>query len=155
MSFTWFKNAMATSCLFSCQCTLNCTEIMCEMEKDDAEDSLEPIFPNQIFSFKLTWKIYETIKNYPWVTLQFVFCMSFLGVARSLKTLKVLFFVCLFISATYILFFLWYCIRSYPIPFLNPKLLGDVVLAIDPGVDARKWNIVTSKVNDALHDRGH
>lgn len=75
--------------------------------------------------------------------------------APSLEISDTVFFVGLFISIAYILFLFWYTHKNYPVPFPNPNLLGNIVLAVDPGVDARKWNIVTSKVNDALRDRGH
>lgn len=65
------------------------------------------------------------------------------------------FLICQFISMVYTLFLLWYTHINYSIPFPNTELLGDVVLAVNQGADARKWDIVTSKVNNSHYDHGY
>ena len=65
------------------------------------------------------------------------------------------FLICQFISMVYTLLLLWYTHINYSIPFPNTELLGDVVLAVNQGADARKWDIVTSKVNNSLYDHGY
>ncbi|CAR27517.1 ZYRO0D00352p [Zygosaccharomyces rouxii] len=129
------------------------------MEKDSFKSPLVPALPADVFRYRFIWKIYETIKNYPWVTSQLVLYMSFLFVVEPCVEISELFIgvylTGMFLSMIYILFLLRYICRDDSKPFSNVELLRDTVLAVDPGVDARKWDIVTSKVNYVLYDNGY
>lgn len=72
----------------------------------------------------------------------------------SSRSCKVAHLIGCLIFSFHVLFFFWYIERNIHKTFSNGEVFYDIVLEVNSGVDAKKWDIVKFRVNKALYGQG-